>query len=190
MAFKNRSRFDNRIRLNKKLGIMYAVVLVLVASLGVGYAAFSTTLEVNGDAIIKNSSWNIQLSGLTVKTGSVTPTTPATITGGNTVTFAANLAEPGDFYEFNVNVVNSGTMDAKLNGINISPALTSAEQAYLEYSVTYSDDTAIQPNDVLNHGATRTFKVSMKYKDGIDPSLYSLVDKNFNIAVTFDYVQQ
>ena len=163
MAFKNRSRFDNRIRLNKKLAIMYVVALVLAASLGIGYATFSTTLEVRGDAAIKHSSWNIQLSGLNVKSGSVTATTPASVTNGNTVTFAANLAQPGDFYEFNVNVVNNGTMDAKLNGININPALTTAEQAYLEYIVTYSDGTEIHPNDTLNHGTSRTIRVAMRY---------------------------
>ncbi len=190
MAFKNRSKFDHRIRLNKKLGIMYAIALILAASLGVGYAAFSTTLEVRGDASIKHSSWNVQLSNLVVKNGSVTPTTPAAISNGNTVNFAARLEEPGDFYEFNVDVVNNGTMDAKLNGISISPELTAAQQAYLDYTVKYSDGTAIQTNDSLDHGQTRTFKVSMSYKDGIDPSLYSLVDQNFNIAVSFDYIQK
>jgi hypothetical protein len=42
--------------------------------------------------------------------------------------------------------------------------------AYLDYSVTYSDDTKIEPNHELKSGSTETYKVRVEFKRDINNS--------------------
>ena len=94
--------------------LLIAVALIFVIS--IGYAALSTTLQINGTANIASNSWDVHFANLQTTTGSVTPTTAPTISGTNTteLTWAVSLAEPGDFYEFTVDAVNGGTINAKI----------------------------------------------------------------------------
>jgi hypothetical protein len=53
------------------------------------------------------------------------------------MTYTVTLNEPGDFYEFTINVVNDGTIDAVLSSINLTE-LTAAQQKYITHVVTYN----------------------------------------------------
>ena len=59
-----------------------------------------------------------------------------------TIKLAQNvtLTKPGDFYEFTVNVKNTGTFDANLTGITMSP-LTTEQSKYLTYEIDYNGNT-------------------------------------------------
>ena len=103
------------------------IVLFLIFGMGIGYAAITTTLEIDGTSDIDSASWNVHFANVQVTTGSVAAATPS-ITDNTSVSFSANLANPGDFYEFTVDVINEGTLDAKLDGIGILPVLTQTQQ--------------------------------------------------------------
>ena len=139
MAFKRRLKFDKRIKHKKRMDRLFILVIVCFAFLGIGYSYISTSLNINGTANVTAASWDVHFDNLNVTDGSVTAETEADITSDTTVEFAATLEEPGDYYEFTVDVVNSGTMDAMIDGFTISPELTSDQEKYLEYKVTYLD---------------------------------------------------
>lgn len=189
MAFKRRLRFDKRIKHKRKMDILYILIIVVLASLGIGYSYISTDLNINGTANVESANWDVHFDNLNVTEGSITPTEEATITDNTTVEFAATLDNPGDYYEFSVDVVNQGTMDAMIDGFDISPELTTDEEKYLEYKVTYLDDTNLANNQALKAGTSEIIKVRFKYLENSDKTNYPTEDKIFNISFNLDYSQ-
>ena len=102
-----------RAKSNKRAKLI-AVLLVLVMLISVGYAFLSTQLSINGTATVKGNNWNIYFTNVQIKEGSVTATTAPTTEGTSTTTinWAVSMDTPGQFYEYNVDVVNGGTIDA------------------------------------------------------------------------------
>ena len=96
------------------------LVLVLVLGISIGYAALSTTLNINGTSTIKTQNWDVHFANVkaTTTTGATVTKAP-TITEGKTteVTYNVALNQPGSVYEFTVDVVNGGTIAAKTSAI-------------------------------------------------------------------------
>ena len=164
------------------------IVLFLIFGMGIGYAAISTTLEIDGTSDIDSASWNVHFANVQVTTGSVAAATPS-ISNNTNVSFSANLANPGDFYEFKVDVINEGTLDAKLDDIEVLPVLTQTQQNYFKYIVTYADGVPIEENDALNVGVTETLLIKVEYLTQTDTSLYPTDDVSFDFSVSMTYVQ-
>ena len=80
------------------------------------FPALSTTLNINGNAEVSAASWDIYLDNVVLNSSSATTTAP-TITDSKTATFSTTLTKPGDFYEFTIDVVNDGSIDAMIDGI-------------------------------------------------------------------------
>ena len=189
MAFKRRLKFDNRIKFKKKMSIMYILLFVVLASLGVGYSYIKSDLNINGSSKIVGATWDVHFANLNVTSGSVTAEIEASITDTTTVGFAATLENPNDYYEFTVDVVNNGTMDAMIDSFNISPTLTTAQQKYLEYQITYSDGAPLVNKQELKVNTTETLKVKFKYKTNSDTANYPTEDQTFTVAFTVAYTQ-
>ena len=164
------------------------VLLFILFGMGIGYAAISTTLTIDGTSDIDSARWSIYFDNVQVTSGSVTADLPA-ITDDTTVSFSANLENPGDFYEFTVDIINDGTLDAKLNEINVLPVLTSEETNYFRYTVLYLDGSEISPNDSLKANTQETLLIRVDYLVQSDTSLYPTVDTNFNFSVSMNYIQ-
>ena len=180
---------------NKKF-VVIAVILLIAIS--IGYAALSTTLSINGTANIASSSWDIHFANLQTTTGSVTPTTAPTVSGTSTtsLTWAVSLAEPGDFYEFTIDAVNGGSINAKIaeNGIT-KTTLTPTQDTYVNYTVTYSDGTAIAAGDTLaksgETGSTKTIKVRVEFDPNVTAEQLNALTDSLALTLNFslDYVQ-
>ncbi len=176
----------------------YGTILVLILlSLSLGYALIQTDLTINGVSKIAPTSWNVYFDNPRTTTGSVTlsqgdvaPTiNPTTLTE---VSYTVTLTEPGDFYEFLIDVKNTGTLDAMIE--SISTKLNNVEitnlPAYMSFSVTYEDGIPLAPNHLLNHGSTETFRVRVGYRTDIDPD--DLPDEITTNVITFGvtYIQK
>ena len=94
---------------NKKTKI---ILLILVLCVTLGYAALRTGLNINGIASIPRVSWDVYFANYQKSASTnITPTTePSTPVGTKptTVSYAVTLANPGDLYEFTIDVVNGG----------------------------------------------------------------------------------
>ena len=186
MMLKNR-RKAKFYRRKYSMILTFTFILMMFS---IGYAVISTTLSVNGTSKMANATWNVHFDNIVTKTGSVTPTTAPTISNNTSVSFAARLENPGDFYEFNIDVVNGGSIDAMIDSYTMTPTLTTEQQKYFNYSVTYSDGVALADNQLLAHGTTETLKVRFEYLTSNDINDYPEEDQTFNFNLSIDYVQK
>lgn len=172
------------VRTNKRRIIVYALAIALAVTT-VAYAVMQTTLNVSGTIIKKGAALDIYFANL--KTPSLSgngKSTSATLSSTN-IEFTIELSEPLDSVTYYFDVVNSGTINAKLDSITYS-GVTTASNKNIGTTFTYSDGTEIKEGDFLAAGVTRNLKLKIEYKD-VD-YIYS-TDNKFTIKVTLVYMQ-
>lgn len=189
----------NKNKRNKKLFLM----LILVLAVSIGYAAIATTLKINGTTTVKGARWNVYWENPQVTSGSVTTTEPQLSENDTIATYDITLNEPGDFYEFTIDAVNAGSINAKIaeNGIKNTVyendgTTVKTLPAYIGYTVTYADnDEVITEGDILEkaNGSTPTkkkYKVKVWYKTDIDQSILNTsTDETMQLKFEVQYVQ-
>ena len=114
------------------------------------------------------NTWNLHFENVQVAEGSINAIKEPTIGGSSNseLTYSLNLSTPGEFYEFTVDAVNGGNMDAIVNDLSESQ-LTIDQKKYLRYEVTYIDGTEVKKDDMLNAGARKTLKIRLEFKKDI-----------------------
>lgn len=156
-----------------------AVIALMVAVVGltIGYAAYSSTLKINGAANVDPSSWNVKFAYKTgtslvaTTTGKAAMTTEATLSDTQVSGFNATLKAPGDSITYNFLVSNTGSLDAELSTFTIgniscapgagSTATTEEAQAICgELSYTLTGVTA---NEVLAAGASKELTLKLDW---------------------------
>ena len=119
----------------KTLYLVLAIVMVSVFTLSIAYAAMSAVLEIHGNSEVVASNWDIYLDNVEVKSGSVSANAPV-ISGNSSLAFDVELNMPGEYYEFTVDVVNEGSIDAMIDSVVKTPELTTEQAKYIKYEIT------------------------------------------------------
>ena len=171
------------------------VLLILLLAVSLGYAALATTLKINGTTNITGNSWDIYWANPVVTDGSITSTLP-TITEDegedeNTkLTWTVDFNLPGDFYEFTIDAVNAGTMDAMIVGIEDN---SSTLPSYIKCDVTYLDGTQPVEKDRLRKakgGPTKVkYKVRVEYLSTITIDQFNNLPED-GLSLDFSYKVQ
>ena len=172
----------------KILYLVLCIAVVSVFTLTIAYAALSATLTISGNADVVASNWDIHLENPKVKNGSVSTTVP-TITGGNSLSFNTTLTKPGDYYEFTVDVVNGGSIDAMIDSVVKTPELTTAQAKYLKYEITYQNGESINTKQNIAAGATTPIKVRLEYRNDLSASDLPTTADTLSLSLTLVYVQ-
>ena len=184
-------------RNNKKKKVTIILFLLLLG-ISLGYAILSSNLNISGSTSLNNATWNIHWSNLSVTNGSVSGTqvtTPATIKTGNTeVEYSITLSTPGDFYEFTVDAVNEGSIDAMIESFSnktyeSNGTTEKALPTYLNYSVTYSDGIALANKQKLAANTTEKIKVRVEFKRDIEASELPETAESIVFKFNVTYVQ-
>ena len=174
--------------------IIIFILICILCLMGVGYAAFKTSINITGTTDI-SSSWDIKIIS-----ADVTDTGGAGENVKNTyndlsASLEANLYEKGDYVEYSIIVENKGTFDAKLETIGITNSNNEAVK------ITSSGLTKGQ---TLYQNTTATLKVKIEYNssyegDASGTSGEAKIDLDFvqnsggtiepekNHLVTYDY---
>ena len=148
----------------KKNNIIIISLLAVVLLMAVGYAAFSSVLNISGTGSI-TSSWNIRITNVEVSNivGDASDGEGTTYQD-LTATINSKLVSPGDSITYDVTIRNDGNIDAVLTDINLTestnPAISfstsnltegtelgSGEEAILKVTVTYNNSVTSQPDD-------------------------------------------
>ena len=177
-------------------GWLYLLFGISILGITLGYAYLNTELQINGTTNVSSASWNVYWNNIQLGSNNVTTvTTPATISTGKTeVSFNVDFKEPGDTYEFTVDAVNDGTIDAMIStfskGVYASNGTTEKTLPdYLEYTVTYSDGVEIANKQLLESGKTETYKVRVHYKEDITASQLPSTADNYMFKFSVTYAQ-
>ena len=161
--------------------------LILLVCLSVGFAYLSQVLKVGTSARIGKNTWDVHFANVVVREGSVNGS--STIGSDKiSITSIVELNNPKEFYEIYVYVVNSGSMDAKLENI-VNTILTESQKKYLNYTVTYSDYVVINKNDLLKAGEKETIRVLVEMKDVVDASYLPSEAVDLVLETKLNYVQ-
>ena len=173
------------------------LAVLLLSFVGIGYAALNANLKIDGVVNMPTASWDVHFANVQISSGSValsTGDTAATIVTGQTnkVSYKVSFHNPGDYYEFTVDAVNNGTVDAMID--TISSKLNNTEitgsnlPAYLNYSVTYADGIELATKHKLEAGHTEKYKVRVEYKSDIEANELPQ-GETLNLNFQVDYVQ-
>ena len=154
------------------------VLLFLVLTISIGYAALSSNLNINGTTKIKGQKFDVHFDSISnvTKIGSASDTgtneftpkivekesTPSDKTDDHTVNFSVSLHLPGDKYQFQVKVVNEGTTDANAR-LTVSPIPSNASQ-YIHWDVTGIDTVN---GERIAVGEYKMVTVSIEYDSAV-----------------------
>lgn len=167
--------------IKKIYGTILSIMIIFIVSF-----SFS---NVHAAPLESNPNWNIHFENVNIVEGSVTATTAPTINEALTeITYEIELDTPGQFYEFTADVKNSGSINAVLDEV-LSTTLTTEQQRYLLYSVTYANGGTIAKNDKLDAGEKATVRVRVEFKRDITADDLPSTDSSLDLTLNLRYVQ-
>ena len=153
------------------------VLLVLIIAIAVGYAAFQTTLKINGSAT-GSATWDVKFtSAQLLDSSGNADTAHGTVSFTDTAVDATHLtfSYPGDAVNLRTVITNSGTLDAKLTTLTI-------DRSQLGSELTVTEATHTQ-GTVLAHGQHCTSDFVVQWKPS---STASTASGSFTVTFTYD----
>ncbi len=178
-----------------------SLVALIVAVLGltVAFANLSKELTITGTAQVKGATWDIYFSNVSVATSGGASASNATINNKTTISILeVKLTKPGDSVTYTFDVVNGGTVDAKISDIvNKTASFTSSAsspsssdvtivQNGFTYKLTYNDGSTVKKDDTLAKNATKNMKIVISFSgDSVPTGDVSIT----NLGSTITYVQ-
>ena len=119
---------------NLVIGMLCAVLCIMA----VAYAAFTTTLNINGSANI-SSNWSVVIpasDGISCTTQAAAGgseeglSASGTADGGTSATFTMSFVQPGDSATCTVKIKNAGTLNAKVSDVQITGNDATGENSF------------------------------------------------------------
>ena len=173
--------------------LVVVVLLIVVAGLTVAFAALSATLNINGTAYLDAAKWGIKFENLsepvsvgtatTTGTAKIEETKSAEITGIN-----VSLSTPGDKVTYTVDLVNEGTINAKIDKIE-KTELTSKQQKYLTFKVTDKDGKEVSEGDILSAGETRNLTITIEFIKDLTKEDLPTSTSTISLSYKLNFVQ-
>ncbi len=180
----------NKEKNNKKRNIIIiGILLLLLLCVSLGSAYLSQMLQINGTTNIAKSSWDIHFANEAEQEGSVTAREPLTIDTSKTlITFGVTFTKPGEYYEFEVDTVNDGAMDAMVNRVT-KVGISEENAKYISFETTYSDGAPIKQYDLLAQKTSERIKVRVEFKE-VDSALdLPSSDLDLDLELQIEYTQ-
>ena len=152
-------------------------LLGLLCIMTVGYAAFSTVLNISGTANI-TSNWDVRITNVSTDTIVGEATNAVTPSWTNlTANMEAYLYNKGDYITYLVTIENRGTFNAELDGVIINGNNNSAVK------ITSSGYTI---GEILAPNSSKIITVKIEY----DPNKTGVIGESNEISIDFHYVQE
>ena len=172
---------------------LLVVLILLLIGVSIGYALLTSTLNISGTSNIKKLGWDVHFDNIVLEDGNVTAIKNATIDDNNktSIEYIVKLNKPGDKYEFTVDVVNAGDIDAMIGTVS-KTGLTEEQAKYMDYNVSYLIDgkeKELSEKDLLSKNSSKKIKVSVKYKTDLNSEDLPIEDKNVTLKLEVNYIQ-
>ena len=194
---------------NKKKREVSVIFLLMIAMIimTVGFAAYAANLKINGTVTVKKQNWSVHYDTDSLNEGdSTSGITATTHTLGTTdYTFAVTLNKPGDTYVAKFDVVNDGTINAKLGWDpiklksdmylkKVTMTMDSAHSKYLQYTVSVNGTVYNATTDNLSVALANTtgkhpVVVTVKYLQPENATDLPSEDQTVTVSGQLDYEQ-
>ena len=148
-----------------------AIVVLVIAVIGltIAFAALSQTLTINGSAKLDASKWGLKFDNLVLASGNEYIEGTANIkTDDNTVIENMNvrLTTPGDKVVYTVDLVNEGSINAKIDKIT-KTTLTEEQSKYLSFKVLKENNEELNEGYVLGKETRIPLRIEIEFKKDI-----------------------
>lgn len=181
-------RLNFNIKDRKVLITSLCLIIVCMFTLTVAYSALNVVLTINGNARVSAANWDIYLDNPKVEPGSATKNVPEIKTSSR-LEFETTLNMPGDYYEFTVDVVNGGDIDAMIENVILTPELSEEQSRFLEYNVSYQNGRSIRTNQLLEKDTRMPIVVRIDYKKDLYASDLPTGQVVLDFTLTLEYIQ-
>jgi len=181
-------RINFNIKDRKVLYVILCIVLISTFTLTIAYAALNAVLTISGNAQVTASNWDVHFDNIKVTSGSVAGDAPK-ITSPTTATFSTTLNTPGEYYEFTIDVVNNGRIDAMIENITKTPTLSASQAKYLKYEITYQNGDSITTNQLVEKNSSIRLKVRIEYRKDLIASDLPTTTETLQLGLQLDYTQ-
>ena len=173
--------------------LVVVILLIVIAGLTIAFAALSTTLNINGTAYLDASKWGIRFENLSspTKIGSATTTGTAKIEESKSAEITAinvSLSTPGDKVTYTVDLVNKGTINAKIDNLE-KTVLTQEQQRYLTFKVTDKDGREVSEGDILSAGETRSLTITIEFIKDLTKEDLPASTSTISLSYKLNFVQ-
>lgn len=188
-----------RTKYNKRRFKTILLIVLLLLGMSIGYSYINRSINEEGTFYVKNNTWDVHWDNLVVSEGSIKGDQvpiEAHILGDTTkVEYSIILKNPGEYYEFTLDTVNAGSIDAMIDRINTTiyeiDGKTEKELPnYLEYEFTYVDGEQLLKRQALNSNKKDRLKVRITFKEDIQEEDLPSVDETLVIKQELTYVQK
>jgi len=150
------------------------LIIIFIASL----LTIKFIYHIKHEKLDTSYMWNIYFTNLNVSEKS----TDGKITFDNsTLNLDVTLTKDDEFYEFTIDIVNDGSLDATIDDINIS---VNNPDNVLTYTCLYEDGRIINKGDILHSKETQTIKVHISYPKQ-KSKIYNSLNLNLSLSITY-----
>ena len=152
---------------NSKL-IAVMALCVAVMCISVGFAALSSTLNINGNAKVNTSNWDVHFADLSSSptiVGDADQIKAPNLNATSITNYSVNLNEPDSSISYSFKIVNGGTYDAKISSITVPVPMCTGNGTYatsdasnvckyLEYTLKYDNGSSLAVGDTISAGSS------------------------------------
>lgn len=182
--------------------LVLILLVVAIVGMSVAYALLSTTLTITGATEVSASSWDIHFANLSATVnGNATYTLP-TLSNTSLSNFEIVLTAPNDHVLFEFDIVNNGTIDAKITSLikgtpscsGVTGSTTGTTDGplvcnSLEYYLYYLSDSRygydVNENDILAAGETVRVALKLEYLDSDSLPVNDVAISNLDITIIY-----
>lgn len=176
------------MRRNNKSKYLIIFLLLIVS---IGFAFLSSRLDFNGIANVRPINWKIYFDNVQKNFGQEFEITEPSTSGEDTtsINFEVELADPGDSYSFDVDIVNGGSIDAMYKITYDWSTYDDEHPELYIFEVKYKDGMELQENALLKKNSRETITVTVAYNRDIDIESLPTEDRSVNYNLTLEYEQ-
>ncbi len=170
---------------------LYFIVVLTILGITVGYALLSANLKINGTTSLGNINYlvvfrNLRLSGNNVHESDTAYIHPDDETK---MTFDLTLDKPSDYFEIDFDMVNVGSLLAKIS--NISLEISNEEDNFISCELFDANGDEIKNGDIISFLGLRTksAKLFIEYYIPYDATLEDLerTGQTYTISLSIDF---
>ena len=191
---------------NTVKNVILGILAVALVGMTIAYAALTQRLTIDSQASVAGSTWDVHFTnlGAAQTTGEPTITTPPELSNTTISDLDVAFKLPGESVSYTFDIVNNGTIDARLDqlkintkdsGITCKDKLTSTETDEsrnvcdnIVFTITQADGQPINEQAVLASQATLNAKLTVTFNSAATsvPTQEITVD---GLDAVFEYIQ-